>query len=195
MRGYAASKLRSDPAYAAVVESLHGRTAPLVDIGCGIGLLPFFLREHGYAAPIIGIDFDAAKIAQARLAARAYTEIDFVAGDARDPLPDGHDVVMLDVLQYFDRASQQRVLQSIATSMHPGNVFVMRQGLRDGSWRHRVTTFVDAIGRVVWNRSETLDFPSREELLAPFTGFEIETWPLWGRTPFNNHYFVIRRPV
>lgn len=195
MQGYAKSKLRSDPAYAAVVESLRGRTTPLIDIGCGIGLLPFFLREHGYSAPIIGIDFDGAKIEQARLAARAYTEVDFMEGDARDPLPEGHDIVMLDVLQYFDSASQQRVLRNIAAVMEPGTLFVMRQGISDRSWRHRVTTIVDALGRIVWNRGEALIFPTREELLSPFAGFDIETRPLWGRTPFNNHFFVIRRAL
>lgn len=195
VQGYVRWKVRSDPAYAGALSALLGRSAPLVDIGCGMGLLAFYLREGGVTAPIIGIDFDERKIEQARMAARAYREVDFIAGDARDPLPDAHDVVMLDVLQYLDSASQQKILRNIAAVLQPGNVLVMRQGLRDDSWRHRFTRIVDAIGKIGWNRGEALTFPTREELLAPFAGFEIEVRPLWGRTPFNNYFFVIRRPL
>lgn len=194
VQGYVRWKVRSDPAYGETLEVMGARTAPLVDIGCGMGLLPFYLREGGFTPPIIGIDFDERKIEQARLAARAYSEVDFIAGDARDPLPDAHDVVMLDVLQYLDGASQQKILRNVAAVLGPGNVFVMRQGLRDDSWRHRVTRVVDAIGKIGWNRGEALTFPTREDVLAPFAGFEIDVRPLWGRTPFNNYFFVIRRP-
>ena len=37
-----------------------GRTA--LDIGCGIGLLEFYLRERGLTFPIHGVDFDIEKI-------------------------------------------------------------------------------------------------------------------------------------
>lgn len=195
VQGYVRWKVRSDPAYGGALQALTGRSAPLVDIGCGMGLLAFYLREGGVTAPIIGIDFDERKIEQARVAARAYTEIDFIVGDARDPLPEGHDVVMLDVLQYLDAPSQQQILRNIAAVLEPGSVVVMRQGLRDGSWRHRVTRIVDAIGRIGWNRGEALTFPTRDEILAPFAGCEFDVRPLWGRTPFNNYFFVIRRPL
>lgn len=196
LQGYARWKVRSDPAYDAVYEAVRGRTTPLIDIGCGIGLLALHLRERGFTAPILGVDFDGRKIARAREAARAYTELDFIEGDARDPLPDGHDVVMLDVLQYFDHEAQQRILRNIAAVLHPGMIFVMRQGVRDRSWRHAVTRFVDAATRIFrWMRAEHLNFPTREEIIAPFEGFEVDVRPLWGRTPFNNYFFVIRRPL
>jgi SAM-dependent methyltransferase len=194
LQGYVRWKVRSDPAYRAVAEVLEGRSEPLVDIGCGVGLLPFVLRESGHRGPIIGIDFDERKIDRARVAGKAWTEIDFIKGDARDPLPEKHDVVMLDILQYFDPQSQQRILRNVAAAVGPGMLFVMRQGIRDSSWRYTVQRIVDKLawlGR--WMKAEELRFPSREEVLAPFAGFDAEVRPLHGGLPFNNFLFVLRR--
>ena len=83
LQGYVRWKVRTDLAYSAARDALHGRTAPLVDLGCGVGLLPLYLREHGHAAPMVGIDFDRRKIDLARKAAQRYDGIEFIAGDAR----------------------------------------------------------------------------------------------------------------
>jgi SAM-dependent methyltransferase len=187
-------KVQSDPLYAGVLEALRGYDQPLIDVGCGVGLLAFFLREHGYDAPIIGIDFDDRKIDLARKAAANYRAIDFIRGDARAPLPPGHNVLLLDVLHYFDPASQQVILRNAAEAVPPGGVAVIRQGIRDRSWRYRMSSTVDAFGRAIrWMRAENLIYPTREEVLAPFAGFDAEVRPLWGRTPYNNYLFVLRR--
>jgi SAM-dependent methyltransferase len=195
LRGYARWKLRTDPVYSAVLARLRGRDAPLIDVGCGVGLLPFFLREHGCEVPILGFDFDARKVEAARRAAMRYRGIDFVTGDARNSLPENHNVIILDVLQYFDPAAQQRILINAREAVPPGGIVILRQGIRDGSWRHRFTTAVDAAARAMrWMKAERLNFPRREEVMAPFDGFTAEVVPLWGRTPFNNYLFVFTRP-
>lgn len=194
LQGYVRWKVRTDPAYAAVRDVLHGRVASVVDLGCGIGLLPFYLREHGHAAPIVGIDFDRRKIELGRKAARRYDAIELVAGDARDSLPPDHDVVILDILHYFDSASQQVILANAARAAGEDGVVVIRQGLRDGSWRYRLTAFVDGLARMVrWMKAEQLNFPTRAEVEEPFAGFEAEVRPLWGRMPYNSYLFVFRR--
>ena len=194
LRGYVRWKVSSDPAYAGVLEALRGHHEPLIDIGCGVGLLAFFVREHGYDAPIIGIDFDDRKIDLARKAATNYRGIDFIRGDARDALPPGHNVVLLDILHYFDPASQQIILRNAARAVPPGGVAVIRQGIRDRSWRYRMSAAVDAFGRAIrWMRAENLIYPTREEVLTPFEGFDVDVQPLWGKTPYNNYLFVLRR--
>jgi len=195
LQEYVRWKVRADPVYAAVLEQLRGHDEPLVDVGCGVGLLAFFLRECGCDAPITGVDFDERKIEAARKAAAQFRAITFVAGDARDPLPPDHNVVMLDVLQYFDSESQQRILANAARTVPPGGMAVIRQGIRDGSWRHRLTLIVDAFGRASrWMKAERLNFPTREQIVAAFPDFESEIRPLWGRMPYNNYLFVFRRP-
>ena len=194
LQGYVRWKVRTDSAYAAVLDRLAGYEQPLLDLGCGVGLLPFFLRECGYTAPIIGIDFDERKIDVARNAARRYRQIDFIAADARAPLPENHNVVMLDVLQYLATSDQRAILDNVARAVPPGGIVIIRQGIRDVSWRHQATMIADAFGRAVrWMRAERLNFPSREEVTAPFAGFASEVVPLWGRTPFNNYLFVFTR--
>ena len=194
LQSYVRWKVRADPAYAAVCDVLQGRSRPVVDLGCGIGLLALYLREHGYAAPIVGIDFDERKIEAARKAAERYVGIELISGDARDPLPQDHDVVILDILHYFDSASQQTILANAARAAGDDGLVVIRQGIRDGSWRYRLTEFVDALARVFrWMKAEHLNFPTREEIEAPFTDFVAVVRPLWGRMPYNNYLFVFRR--
>jgi 2-polyprenyl-3-methyl-5-hydroxy-6-metoxy-1,4-benzoquinol methylase len=194
LQGYVRWKVRYDPIYEGVRDAVRDVTTPLVDLGCGVGLLPVYLREHGFAAPIVGIDFDERKIAAARRATAGYANVQFRTGDARDPLPEGHGVLILDILHYFDSASQRRILENAAASVPRGGVVVIRQGLRDASWRHRLTALVDAIGRGIrWMRAETLNYPTREEVLAPFHDCDVEVRPFWGGTPYNNYLFVLRR--
>ena len=194
LRGYVRWKVRFDPVYAAAAEALRGNDRPLIDLGCGVGVLPFYLRESGFTAPIIGIDFDDRKIDAARRAAQRYRGIDFIRGDVRDPLPEGHNVVANDILQYLKRDAQDRVLANIRRAIPEGGVAVFRQGLRDGSWRYRWQAAVDELARKFrWMRGEALTYPSREEVLAQFDGFAHEVSPLWGNMPYNNWLFVMRR--
>jgi 2-polyprenyl-3-methyl-5-hydroxy-6-metoxy-1,4-benzoquinol methylase len=196
LRGYVYWKVRTDPAYAAVLDHLRGRDSqPLLDLGCGVGVLALFLREHGLTAPVVGIDHDERKIEAARRAATGYRDVDFIRGDARDPLPATHDVVLLDILQYFAPADQQRILENVVRAVPPGGMVIVRQAIGDASWRHRVTRGMDALGRASrWMRAEKLQYPTRDALVAPFaTEFEVEVTPLWGRTPFNTYLFVFRK--
>jgi SAM-dependent methyltransferase len=195
LQGYVRWKVRTDPAYAAVLDSVRERNQPLLDLGCGIGLLAFYLREHGFTAPVIGVDFDQRKIDVARVAAQRYRGIDFIAGDARDPLPHDHDVVILDILHYFDAASQQQILGNAARAVPAGGVVVIRQSIRDASWRHRLTLIVDALARTFrWMKAERLNFPTRDEVTGAFaTDFDSEIRPMWGKTPFNTYLFLFRR--
>lgn len=191
LQGYVRWKVRTDLAYSAARDALCGRTTPLIDLGCGVGLLPLYLREHGHTVPMVGIDFDQRKIDVARKAARRYQGIEFIAGDARDALPGGRDVVLLDILHYFDSVSQQTILANAASA---GDVVVIRQGIRDGSWRHRLTAIVDGLARVFrWMKAERLNFPTRTEIEAPFADFDAVVRPLWGKMPYNSYLFVFRR--
>lgn len=194
LQGYVRWKVRTDLAYRATLEVLRGRTAPLLDLGCGVGLLPFFLREHGYAAPILGIDFDERKVDLARHAAMRYRGVDFISGDARDPLPEGHDVVLLDILHYFDPDSRQQIMRNVARAVAPDGVVVIRQAVHDRSWRARLTAFVDAAARTFrWMKAERVQLPTRDEITTAFAGFEADVQPLWGRMPYNNYLFVFRK--
>jgi 2-polyprenyl-3-methyl-5-hydroxy-6-metoxy-1,4-benzoquinol methylase len=186
LRNYARGKLASDPVYAAVAARLPP-ALPLLDLGCGIGLLALYLRTHGFAAPIVGVDHDAAKID----AAPQLRDADFRVGDVREAIDVRGSVAILDVLHYFTDADQQRILRNAAQCVAPGGVVIIRDAVRERTWRYRATylaeTFATSIG---WLKGERLHFPTRETIAGAFDG--IEAIPMWGRTPFNNYLFVFR---
>lgn len=192
LRSYARSKLRSDPVYRAVLECVRGSSAPIYDIGCGIGLLEFFLRENGVDNAVTGIDHDERKIAKASAIAARYGGLQFRTGDARDPAPAGATVVVIDVLHYFTAEDQRRILENAAAA--EGDLVLIRDAIRDGSMRYHMTAAQEHLSRSVrWLRAERLNFPSRDDILRPFDGYAAEVEPMWGRTPFNNYLFVLRR--
>jgi SAM-dependent methyltransferase len=191
LQGYVRWKIASDPAYDAAFRSVPN--APLLDLGCGPGVMTFYLRERGFTAPILGIDHDVKKIAAARAASR-YDDLEFRAGDARAPLDFRGSTVMLDILHYFNESDQQAILRAAAERTPPGGVVVIRDGLRDGSWRYRATYVQESFSRVIgWLRAERLHFPTRAQIESAFDGFDVEVTPMWGRLPFNNYLFVFRR--
>lgn len=196
LRRYTRSKLATDPLYSAVADRLRGHCLPLVDIGCGVGLMEMYLRERGYAGPIAGVDHDGRKIAAARQMSAPYADLEFAVGDAKDAISGGSSLLLLDVLHYLRTDEQKQLLVAAADSVAPGGVVVVRDAVRDGSWRYLLTRLQEGFARAVrWLKADRLNFPTRELIIEPFAarGFQIEVKPLWGRTPFNNYLFVFRR--
>ncbi|HSP35551.1 MAG TPA: class I SAM-dependent methyltransferase [Thermoanaerobaculia bacterium] len=194
LRSYTRSKLSTDPVYRAVLERLRESTAPLYDIGCGVGLLEFYLRENGVECPITGIDHDERKIATANAIGANYIDVHFRIGDARDPVPPRSNVVLVDLLHYFTTVEQQQILGRVADA--DGDLVLIRDAIRDGTLRYRITAAQERFSRAIrWLRAERLNFQTREEVIDPFRarGYRVEVEPMWGRTPFNNYLFVFRR--
>lgn len=198
-RCYTIMKLRSDPVYAAVTQELAGSSLPVLDIGCGIGLLAFYLRESGYAAPIVGFDYDPKKIAcaQSMVARSDYGGLSFMTGDARQGLPgcNGH-AVILDILQFFTLDEQTALLRTVASHVAAGGRLIIRTCLRDDSRRFRITVAGDWLAKLTfWMKGSPVCYPTRElfETVLGAAGLKVRVQPLWGGTPFNNHLIVAER--
>ncbi len=198
LQGYVRGKLKSDPAYHAVLKEMQRSPRPMLDIGCGLGLLSFFLRENGVNERILGVDCDAPKIARAsEIAAREYTGLEFSVCDARDVSPDFSAIVLLDVLHYLEDESQQRLLEDIAARIPPGGWALIRNAPKDASLRYRLTYLEELFVRGTgWIKGGgIINFPTIDAVAAPFrkAGFVEEIHPLWGGTPFNSYLFLFRR--
>ena len=196
---YTKSKLGTDPVYAAVVQELKDSTLPVLDIGCGMGLLAHYLRAAGLHMAVEGFDFDARKIRSAEQMATAGSlqNVKFTCGDARSGLDSfAGNVVILDVLQYLDRAAQDELLTDACSRVAPGGKFIIRTGLEDNSWRYKVTVAGDLLAKATrWMKAAPVVYPTAESLTRVFTacGLSVRIQPLWGGTPFNNHLVVAER--
>jgi len=198
LRGYARGKLRGDPVFATAFDLLKNSPLPVLDVGCGVGLFSFYLRERGFGAPLAGIDFDAAKIAKARaISSRAYRDIAFSVDDAFTPANFRGHIVLFDVLHYLPAARQRPLLERLADLVAPGALCLVRATPRDDSWRFRATQIEELLLRAsLWMKSKARHYGSIDDIVAPFRerGFDCEMRPLWGCTPFNSHFFVFRAP-
>lgn len=194
---YAQGKIALDPAYPAVADALAGSARPLLDIGCGMGLLTAYLRGRGHRAAVAGLDVDGEKIA---LAAQVLSGegASFRTGDARELPPHEGDVVMLDVLHYFDDAEQKRLLENVAHRVAPGGAALIRIALEENNWRCTLTRWEEELIKwAKWIPVQGRNFPTRDEVMAPFLeqGFTADCRPMWGLTPFNSYFFAFRRPA
>jgi len=197
-RFYIPAKLKSDPLYGAVYEELRSSDLPLLDLGCGLGLLALYLRERGLDFPVHGLDYDERKIDGARCATTrgSYHGLHFDHHDARTGLPThSGNVTILDILQFFDPSEQETLLKLAAERVAPGGKLVIRSGLRDDSWRFRITVAGDILAKLTnWMKAGPGHYPTAEDfkrILSPFGKVRVE--PLWGGTPFNNHLVVLER--
>jgi SAM-dependent methyltransferase len=196
LRAYVRSKLRTDPAYGAAHEVFARLATPIIDVGCGVGLLAFYLREQGVRVPNIGLNFDRRKIDAANRIARHYQDVQFLVGDMRQRCGLRGSFALLDVVHYLADDERLRLLSDIADATDPDGVVVIRTVMREANWRYRATLAVELLARSSgWLRADRLNIPTRRDLMAPFEtrGFTCHTRPLWGNTPFNNHVFVFRR--
>ena len=188
LRMYVRRKLRSDPIFPAAFELLRESSEPLLDVGCGVGLLAFYLRERNFLPPISGLDRDRRKIDRANAVKRGvYDDLDFIEQDVCDPIAQTGNIVLFDLLHYLDPNEQARLLSRLVARVAPGGLLVIRDCPRDGNARFAQTT--------TWNMRASLHFPTRENIFAAFDQerFSHTVVPLWGRTPFNNHLFIFRR--
>ncbi|MGY3040536.1 2-polyprenyl-3-methyl-5-hydroxy-6-metoxy-1,4-benzoquinol methylase [Rhodanobacter sp. TND4EL1] len=198
-QGYVRSKLATDPVYAATAALLQDSALPLLDIGCGIGLLGQYLNTQGRTRRYFGMDHDGRKIAAGRLAAQrgGLDDImDLQHADAAD-LPSVHgDVAVLDVLHYLPAARQADLLRAAVRHLAPDGRLIIRNVLRENNWRFHATRieefFLHASG---WMAGGAEHYPTAAELCRPMenAGLEVRIEPLRGRTPFNSYLIVASR--
>jgi SAM-dependent methyltransferase len=198
LRHYVASKLRSDPVFPAVWEVFRDSREPILDVGCGVGLLPFYLRERGVEQPIIGVDADARKVREAQKVSRSrYADLEFIEHDVSHQLADFRgNVALLDLLHYLPPARQQTLLVELVACVPSGCALLLRDCPRDGSLRFWMTRAGEVFAQTIsWNLGVPLHFPTRESINAAFDEreFSRDEVPAYGSTPFNNRLFTFRR--
>ncbi len=112
-----------------VVTLIEGRRSRgrALDLGCGTGTNAMYLAQHGYE--VIGVDFSAKAIEQARAKARqADVKVDFQIGDVTrlDFLHEPFDVVIdVGCFHGLDAAGQARYVQQVTRLTRTGSTLLM----------------------------------------------------------------------
>ncbi len=196
---YTLTKLRTDPLYPGVLDALRPTSAPVLDLGCGLGLLAHALHADGQRLAYYGVDIDADKIRRGReVAARTgLREARFDVVDLANGSPDHRgSVAILDVLQYLSHEKQHALLETVIAMLDPGARLVIRSGLADDSGRSRTTRITDRLANLVgWMQERAKCYPTAEGLRSQLEGAGLRTTirPLYGDTPFNNWLIVGER--
>jgi 2-polyprenyl-3-methyl-5-hydroxy-6-metoxy-1,4-benzoquinol methylase len=197
-RIYARWKLKTDPAYAATAALLKDSTLPLLDVGCGIGLLGQYLHASGTRIHYTGVDHDGFKIGIAQAAARhagLEQELDLRCADAATLPPVSGHVVLLDILHYLPAARHRELLQVAIGHLAPDGLLVIRNVLREANWRFHATRVEEFFLRYSgWIPGGAQYYPSAAELREPAeaAGLAVHIAPLRGRTPYNSYLLVAR---
>lgn len=198
-RFYIHGKLATDPVYAACASAIAGRALPLLDIGCGLGLLGHYLHACGELKGYVGLDRDPRKIAMGREAAERAGlggAITLREADATAPQPARGHVALLDVLHYLPEARQGELLAHAVDQLADDGVLILRSVIRDGSWRYRATVleekFIKAVG---WIPGGAQYFPTEADIRGALEprGIRVRFRPLFGRTPYNSWLMTASR--
>lgn len=191
-------KLRVDPAYAATAAAIAGIPLPLLDIGCGLGLLGQYLNAPGHVQPYVGLDHDHRKIVAGKRAAHrggldAVVHLQHADADEL-PAVQGH-VALLDVLHYLDAERQHSLLQAAMEHLAPDGCLIIRSVLREPNWRFHATRVEEFFLRVSgWIPGGAQHYPTAAELRRPLedAGLDVHIESLRGRTPYNSYLIVAR---
>ncbi len=199
-RRYVMGKLATDPAYAATAALVGEHPMPLLDIGCGIGLLGQYLHALGVVPRYLGVDNDPRKIdagqrALQQIGPQHQLQLVQADGVSKQALR-GH-VVMLDVLHYVPLEHQRALLENAVMHLAPDGLLIVRNVLRERSWRYGFTRISEFfLGASGWMRVGAQHYPSADELRTPLeaAGLQVDIQPLHGNTPFDSYLLVARRP-
>ncbi|WP_394837801.1 DUF2062 domain-containing protein [Pendulispora rubella] len=191
-RGYVTSKMTHDPVVRAVLDlAKAGGFGAVADVGCGRGQLGIALLESKGASSVGGVDWDAAKIAEATKASEGLAAT-FAVGDLREAPREACDTALLiDVLHYFTEEEQDALLTRVAGLAR--SRIVIRDLDPDRGWRSQVTRLQETIttGLRV-NRGARLCIRpiSAATRVLEAHGFRTEITPCWQGTPFANVLLV-----
>jgi SAM-dependent methyltransferase len=202
---FARGKLRGDPVYRELLRDGLLRERPrILDLGCGQGLIAASVlaaadcERRGswppdWAPPprptsIRGIELRPRAVDRAR---RAFGErVEILEGDIRTAEFGRADVVLLlDVMQYLEPASQRSVLCRARAALPAQGLMVLRVADRQAGWRFEATRLADQCVlalRGQWSfRLHCRSVVDWRALLAD-CGFGTEIRPMSAGTPFAN---------
>lgn len=191
-------KLRYDPVYRWILERrLLADRSPVLDLGCGRGILLSVLIEAGdRGAPHCGVDRSSYALGVARAALPPSVRL-AEADAGTTPLPPSAAVVILDVLHYLPRSRQEDLLERVAAALDPDGVLLIREADAGAGRRFRAVRWSERLRSVGRGHfGQRFHYRSAEEWtrLLGGRGLESRAHPVGDGTPFANVLIEARKP-
>ena len=125
---YTRIKVKMEDNYRLFDHLIPGK-ARITDIGCGYGYLGYMLAMYSPDREILGIDYDADKIAVANNGFARPESLQFVCADSMQyDLPPSDVFVLNDMLHYLSRQEQRQLLLRCAAKLNDGGTIIVRDG-------------------------------------------------------------------
>ena len=179
------------------LDNLLPRDARIVDMGCGYGQMAFLLALRSDRRRLLGIDYDAEKIALADHCFLAGDRVRFRCADITVcDLPEADAFVLNDVFHYIAPDAQDELLARCSANLVADGCIVVREGDSSDRLRHRRTQETERWSTRILGFNKTqgaLHFIStgRMRELAARLGLQLEVREPGKYT--SNRYYVFRK--
>ncbi|MFT3826167.1 MAG: 1-acyl-sn-glycerol-3-phosphate acyltransferase [Chitinophagaceae bacterium] len=169
----------------------------ILDIGCGYGFLSYMLYFSGPERDVTGIDYDEEKIDVAQRCFSRDENIRFFYSDATAFAFEQYDgIVIADVLHYLQPEQQRLVIEKCIKHLQPGGTFIIRDGNKDLSQRHKGTALTEYFSTKLLHFNKTtgngLSFLSASLIREITARYNMECTEIDNTKYTSNMMFVIR---
>jgi len=144
-RAHLAVRLSSAP-WDRVVAAVEESSGPLLDVGCGPGLLAFLLARRGFTDPYLGVDPDPRKVERARTWLGESPGRSFRAARVEEVAERGFGrAAIVDVLYLVPRAARSALVDAAAARIAPGGRLVVLTSGGGPEWKRAVDRLQERI--------------------------------------------------
>ncbi|WP_430813721.1 1-acyl-sn-glycerol-3-phosphate acyltransferase [Carboxylicivirga sp. RSCT41] len=166
---YTRVKIRLEKNYR-FYDEIVPKQGKIIDVGCGYGFLANMLSYTSTKRQVVGWDYDGDKIAVGREIAQDNEQLDFFEKDVvKEDFEAADTFIFNDVLHYFSREKQLKVLEKAVNSLTVNGSIIIRDADTGLKKRTRVTRLTEffSIRLLGFNKMDyELDFVSSEFIKA-----------------------------
>ena len=178
----------------------------VLEVGCGHGLLALYLALDEQSRHVVGVDIDAAKIAEAAAAASraapSEADISFERVEAGYvPVGEWDAIVIADVLYLLPFEDQRRLLLEAADALAPGGVLVVKEMGLQPRWKQRLNRFQETLATRVFRITDSvgqgLTFVDPADMAGWLNavGLDVSSRRVDRGYAWPHHLVVARRPA
>ncbi len=132
----------------------------IMDIGCGYGFMSYMLHFVAPGRNLLGVDYDADKIAVAQHSYIRNEQVQFRAADITQyEIPEKDAYVMLDVLHYLQPEQQADLIRRCMDKLRPGGIIIVRDGDAAMEKKHRGTKLTELFSTRLLGFNKTANHP------------------------------------